>query len=80
MLKGSEQARTTNGWLSLTSGISDQCEMPFRRSGMCAGYNQSKRKEYIFRLKKLTEKLKKQQIEITVASESKLPFQKSHKY
>lgn len=25
---------------------------------MCAGYNQSKRKEYIFRLKKLTEEFK----------------------
>ncbi|WVZ20399.1 hypothetical protein V8G54_007721 [Vigna mungo] len=34
----------------VTSGVSVQCEMPFKSRGMCAGYNQSKRNPYVRRL------------------------------
>lgn len=35
----------------ITSGVSVQCEMPFKSRGMCAGYNQSNRNPYVRRLR-----------------------------
>lgn len=52
MLRKSLRHALQNHRLQLTSGVSVQCVIAFRRSGMCAGYNQSKRNPYVRRLQK----------------------------